>query len=683
MAQQLDLSLIIKALDYASPVIRTVKSALGSIKSAANGAAGGVKNFNQRIKEAHESTAQLRDTARSLAEAGGVLTGIGLGAGYALKKLLDPAMAWQAAAAHVATAMDATENKQKELNDLHEVANRLSSQGVIANVELANSYYIARSNLLNHTEALGAIAAANSLIIGTTQDAAAAQAAAAPVTRMLTSAYNVFGDKSKDARKQLSGFADQFARLQTSYGFKDITEVQEAEQYAMPISALNKIDFASQNAALALISAQGKYAAEAGTAYEEFVGKLTTDKKLRPFEVMNAQGGVDLEKTLQRIAQATNGLDAIQRVHWLKEIGFQERSIQGVGMLIDHYQQFAKVRENLANSAGAADQAARTRTMALDEQFAALANKWDLFKESLGESELGPVSRLVGGLGAVLEKLTQFAEHHSTIAGYAVTFLAIVAAVATLGGVIALAASGIMGFASLVPVIRVVASGFSALTGATRVLTLAQGALNAVMALNPIALAVIGVVAFAAAAYEVYKHWTAIKDFFLKIDWKGLGANILKGIGEGILSGLKYLTGPVTTVAKFIRDHFPHSPAKLGPLRDLGRVRIVETIAQTMKPSAMATAVRRVAQVAAVAMPVLAATAAPALAAYEREATPRIVIENVTLSPRIEISASDAHDADALARQMVEALRTHNIQLAKELVDSIEREMAKRRRTEY
>jgi hypothetical protein len=36
-----------------------------------------------------------------------------------------------------------------------------------------------------------------------------------------------------------------------------------------------------------------------------------------------------------------------------------------------------------------------------------------------------------------------------------------------------------------------------------------------------------------------------------------------------------------------IRDYLPFSPAKAGPLRDIHRVKIVETIAQSVKPGAL------------------------------------------------------------------------------------------------
>ena len=81
---------------------------------------------------------------------------------------------------------------------------------------------------------------------------------------------------------------------------------------------------------------------------------------------------------------------------------------------------------------------------------------------------------------------------------------------------------------------------------------------------GPIGLAIIGIAAVAAAAYEVYEHWAAVKAFLVSwgsaATWKNLGMNILRGIGEGIATGAVYLLGPLGGVAKLIMDHFPHSP---------------------------------------------------------------------------------------------------------------------------
>ena len=329
------------------------------IIKAVNEASGPLRQVVGDMKEINRQGRDWADTGRKMAAAGAVVSGFGVAGLYSIKKLTDAYGEWQQTQAHVATAMSDGAATAAHLAEEQKVVNDLASSGVVSNTALADSYYMARSDPLDHADALAAVKAANDLVIGTTKDAMAAQAAAEPVTRMLTAAYNVFGDKTVNAGAQLNKFADQFAKLQTAYGFKDITEVQEAAQYAMPTSKISGIDFASQNAALALLAGQGKYAAEAGTAYEEFVTKLTTDNKLRAFWKVNQQGGLDLGATLKAIGQATSGFTALQRENYLHSLGFQERSIQGVALLIDQWQKFGQVRADLIDSAGAANKAAQ------------------------------------------------------------------------------------------------------------------------------------------------------------------------------------------------------------------------------------------------------------------------------------------------------------------------------------
>lgn len=67
-------------------------------------------------------------------------------------------------------------------------------------------------------------------------------------------------------------------------------------------------------------------------------------------------------------------------------------------------------------------------------------------------------------------------------------------------------------------------------------------------------------------------------------DAKNAGNNIVKGIGDGITGALHFVTDAMTNVTSWISAHLPHSPAKVGPLRDLlmqGQM-ITEQISQGM-----------------------------------------------------------------------------------------------------
>ena len=81
-----------------------------------------------------------------------------------------------------------------------------------------------------------------------------------------------------------------------------------------------------------------------------------------------------------------------------------------------------------------------------------------------------------------------------------------------------------------------------------------------------------------------YKDEITVGDNTEAIVGNKTSAKITSMLAQGILSGLAKVTNCIEKVAQVIRDHLPHSPAKTGPLKDLHKVKIVETIAQTIKP---------------------------------------------------------------------------------------------------
>lgn len=69
------------------------------------------------------------------------------------------------------------------------------------------------------------------------------------------------------------------------------------------------------------------------------------------------------------------------------------------------------------------------------------------------------------------------------------------------------------------------------------------------------------------------------------------GIKIPMMIAKGILSGVGKVTEAIKKVTQSIRDHLPHSPAKTGPLKDLHKIKISETIATAIKPKPISSAI--------------------------------------------------------------------------------------------
>jgi hypothetical protein len=196
-------------------------------------------------------------------------------------------------------------------------------------------------------------------------------------------------------------------------------------------------------------------------------------------------------------------------------------------------------------------------------------------------------------------------------------------------------------------------AGLYAKTAATSIATAAttaylgvMKAVNAVLAINPFIL--IGIAAVA-AAFLIYKNWDSIKSFFIKtwaaikaIFWKvvawvkewavlflgpvgfiikywdsigprmfNAGRNVIKSIADGIRSFISKPVELIKGMVQKIRNFLPFSPAKEGALRDIHRIRLVETISETIRPNSLVNAMRRTTAAAVIATQVAAATPAP------------------------------------------------------------------------
>jgi tape measure domain-containing protein len=128
-------------------------------------------------------------------------------------------------------------------------------------------------------------------------------------------------------------------------------------------------------------------------------------------------------------------------------------------------------------------------------------------------------------------------------------------------------------------------------------------ALNTAIFSIPIIGWILGVVAaLVTLGVVIYKNWDAISAFFSGM-WakfkdflpkaKSWGSELIKSIKEGIVNAAPTLFKALDGVVKFARGFFPASPAKHGAFKDLHRIKIIEQVAQSVRPNALSNALGR------------------------------------------------------------------------------------------
>lgn len=362
---------------------------------------------------------------------------------------------------------------------------------------------------------------------------------------------------------------------------------------------------------------------EAASNTERFLMRLTSPDIVNNF----AAFGVNLKREMETAAAL--GEDPILSMVELIEsitggddfkLGELVGDRQGgkfVRPLIEHMREYREARAQALDSNGA-----------LDKNYANMlttfAEQWKAMKILTARIALPAINIILGAASKLLTEMNAHPWFGKALVGISTGLILIGGFIGSLGLLGQAAAWTLGGFAKYPQIIGMVASGFrSALTVGTSLMgflgrftvlrtfggylgALATGfrvaaagvwAFTASLLANPITWIVAGVAALAFGVYELIKHWSEVVTFFKALGPKlrEAGATLGRMLWEGIASTMGLPIGAVEMIAHGIRNLLPFSPAKTGPLKDLHRVKIVETLASSIKPRPAVRAMQRVA----------------------------------------------------------------------------------------
>ena len=338
---------------------------------------------------------------------------------------------------------------------------------------------------------------------------------------------------------------------------------------------------------------------------------------------------------------------------------------------LDIYESASKLAGDQTGYAGSMLHEYQMRADTTENALIILDNKFANLKVTIGNALLPALKTLTKIIGPLAESFTQFAKENPELTKWLVLIAVGFAAVAVVGGVF------LSLFGLFATGLAIAAAGLGTAAGAV-------WAFNIALLASPITWLIAALFMLFGALYMLWYHWDTITQWLQKA-WQGLinwlvsgigglghkitsvlaqsfddvkqwlfgfslfqaGSNILESLVDGIKSTASEPIKLIENIVGQVRDFLPFSPAKKGPLRDLDKIRLIETIADTIQAKPLLQAMRSTATAA------MAALASPALAASPVLSAPALLS-----IPTLSAPAKPPQAASLFARPITSLDRT-------------------------
>jgi hypothetical protein len=404
-----------------------------------------------------------------------------------------------------------------------------------------------------------------------------------------------------------------------------------------------------------------------------------------------AQGLAHIRAEIVRLAPA-------DRLPALGKMGATDRA--AMATFLNHLDTVAGKQKQIADNAGTLSKAYGTATRNAADATALLHQNISNLYDAIYSPALSTITGWLADLTGVAQTASAATGRHSTIARYAAPSLTALGGgayyslrgLAALGTMTAFAGKGVQALSTLLDVQSHYLRVLYAWDRITNIATAVKGfggslvsaipsiaRFGAILYVNPLTWYIAGAVALGAAAYEIYKHWDVIAPFFERLwarlkgiftdaaDWlKTAGPNMMKSLGEGILTGVEYPFKAPWQVAEKVGGlfHF-HSPPDYGPLRDaVLNFRFGEELGARIQPAPVVGAASKMA--AGIAAPVVRAEPTGQASAGRAGAGNTI---HIHYSPHINVTGGpSAKD------EWVKAARQHADELVRIIRGKLQRE---------
>lgn len=384
-------------------------------------------------------------------------------------------------------------------------------------------------------------------------------------------------------------------------------------EFAAPIAASLKIPIEQVAAMAGKLGDAGLQGEKGGTGLRSMMLRLSAPMKkgrrsLDELGVSTLDAAGNLRNMPELLAEIGNKIKALptgKQAEVLKNVFGTEGSSAASALLV---QARTGELQKFITKVGVAGTAAAVAEKRMNTGQGALL-RWQSATEglaiSIGNVLLPPITELALKGAKIAARIEEWTEKNPRLTSTIVKTAAGLAILLTTASAVGFLISGVA------TAVGTAAKIFMFLSKAIRIVGVAIRIVGIIMAANPIGLVV---AAIALGATLIIANWTKVKTFFLNL-WpqiKTVGAALVKGFAgfhvmmvkagvgiiTGIITGIKkkaaVLVNTMKGVAQKVRDFLPFSPAKVGPLKDLNRIKLIETIAQTITPKPLVNAMGNV-----------------------------------------------------------------------------------------
>lgn len=640
--------------------------------------------------------------------------------GAPLGMAVNDAMNFEDKLGNIATIIDTNKESISEMGSaLLDVSRRMP----VALDDLTTSLYDIRSAGIDASQAMGTLEESSKLSV-------AGLSTVAESTDIMTSAMNAFKSEGLSSSK----IADILFKT-TAYGKTTIAQLSQAFGANASIVNAAGVKLSDFSAATAALTTGGVPASQAQNQLRAAVVSLIkpSAEMEKIFGRLGVSTGEELIQkfgTLGRAFEAVKGTSDDMGINLAKATGSVEALSAILSITGSTNDVYTKSLSDMADGANALDGAFEKQSQKSKSQMMLFKNNVKALSVSVGNILLPTITQLVGALSKAAKWLSDFAQRHPTLTKVIVIATAALAAFLAVMAVVSFAASAVAGglavltaaFAVLTSPIGLVVVAITAVVAIVTALVLKwEKLVNWFKKLSPAVKALVLVLALpfaplimlAGLIKFVIDNWnkfpaaiktgvyavlgffkdlwnTAVDTFQAIVDFVWdiphqlyeAGVKMVTSITDGIKSVAMWPINAIGGITDRIREHLPYSPAKRGALRDIHRIKLVETISQNIKPGPMVKAMSAVTMATMLAVPAVmkakapmagAAIQAPLPTSGARGAAPARsggVGMTVNFSPNITVNGGGQNEG----QKIMEELKKNIPELMKLLKGELERQ---------